>query len=99
MADLSRHISNMFSARTGYDIRMPLSRALTMLYEEGKNASTLNYQPDTYYAKQVDMASLLPISDVPEMGSTRLIKSNSIRLLVGDIEHVDWDADIDIDIE
>lgn len=95
MADLSAYLESMRTAKLGSEIRMPIAGALDTLFTEGKNITTLNGKTSNHFAKQSDMATLLPIDTYPSKNSTKLITSNAIRAIAGDIENIDLEGDDD----
>lgn len=85
MADISECIEAIQSANQGNQIRIPISDAFAEIQKNGKSVVTLNGKPDTYYAKQSDMASVYPMDQVPTKRSPRLILSGSVWAYIGDV--------------
>lgn len=95
MADISSYLDEMRVAKLGSEMRMPIAGALNELFTEGKNVTTLANHTSDYYAKQSDLAKLIPVDTYPSKDSTKLITSNAIRAIAGDIEHIDLEDDED----
>lgn len=85
MADISECIDAIKTASQGNQIRIPISDAFAELNKNGKIATTLNGKPDTYFAKQSDMASVYPMDQVPTKRSPRLVLSGGVWAYIGDV--------------
>lgn len=85
MADISEYIDAIQAATLGNQIRIPISDAFTEIHKNGKSVLTLNGKPDTYFAKQMDMASLLPMDTTPMRRSPRPVISGGIWNVIGDV--------------
>ena len=72
-------------------MRRPVSEALKKMAEQGKETKKLNEQPDTFYAKQIDMAQLLPMDIYPTARSFKLVMSGGIYAYLGNLNDIDWD--------
>lgn len=93
MADLSEHFAKIRAANSGMEIRKPIADAFRAFAEQGKDVSYLGGVDDTYFAKQTDMAKLLPIDSVPRDKSTKLVTSGGILSVLGDFDDFDWGYD------
>jgi hypothetical protein len=85
MADVDEYLNELQAASMGREARMPISNAFSELQKNGKSVATLNGKTDTYFAKQSDMAKLLPLDQSPIKRSTRLVTSGGIWAIFGDI--------------
>ena len=93
MADLSKELDDIAGAGTGADMRLPLSEALRKLAEQGRDTKTLNCQDEDFYAKQTDMATILPLDAVPKYRSKKAATSGGIFSMIGDLDDIDWGSD------
>lgn len=93
MADLSKELEDISLAGTGADMRLPLSGALRKLAEQGRDTKTLNCQDESFYAKQTDMATILPLDAVPKYRSKKAVTSGGIFSMIGDLDDIDWGSD------
>lgn len=85
MADLSEHFAKIRAANNGAEIRKPIADAFRAFSEQGKDVSYLGGVDDTFFAKQTDMAKLLPFDSVPRSKSTKFVKSGGIFSIIGDL--------------
>lgn len=91
MDELSSIIAEIQQAKTGSEIRNPLVNAFKWVFEHGRNVQYLNTHDSDYYAKQSDMAKLLPFDNWarrPSSDSQKLVTGATIYATLGDLHEL-----------
>jgi len=82
-------IEEVNKAATGAEIRLPLINVFKEIFENGKNAEYLNSHSWEFFAKQSDMAKLIPYdtwATKPKKDSTKLVVGGTIFMVTGDLD-------------
>lgn len=96
---LDEHIAAINAAVMGSDMRAPLIAVFKDLYEAGKDADLLvdtkgnKYKVEGFASDgeielklKSDFLALIPPDTVPKKDSSKIVKSNGIYAMIGDLE-------------
>ena len=89
MADLEENMIALETASNGAEMRRPLADIFRFLSEKGRDAKTLSYHDETYFAKQSDMSSLLPLDVLPVRKSKKPVTGGGLFAVIGDLDDFD----------